>query len=196
MIREIYLDLDGVCNRFVTYVLNFLGCPIGVYEEEKFPPEAGWDIVMAANILCGEIRFTKSQFWSSIPRHIWAEAPESAEFRWLLGHCEALVGQENVCLLTSTTLDPECAAGKLEWIERVMPRWMRRNYLLGPYKRGCAKPHSLLIDDSDKNVAEFQKYGGQALLVPRPWNHMHGANTLAYLTDQFNILFQDKALHS
>jgi hypothetical protein len=189
MIKQIVLDLDGVCNRFQTYALNFLGCPIDVYDDSKYPTGAQWDIVKAANILMGREAFSKTKFWNSIPRHVWADAPESAEFKWLLGHCEALVGKENICLLTATTLDPECPAGKLEWIHKFMPKWMHRQYLMGPAKTVCAYPHTLLIDDADKNVEAFRIAGGQAMIVPRPWNSFHATPTLPYLAQKFEDLF-------
>jgi hypothetical protein len=191
MIRQIALDLDGVCNRFPPYTLNFLGCPIDPFDDSKYPIEAGWDIVKAANILLGREEFSTSKFWKSIPRHIWAQCPVSEELSWLLGHCEALVGKENICLLTATTLDPECPAGKLEWIHKFMPKWMHRQYLLGPFKTFTASSDTLLIDDADKNIDAFRKAGGRTLIVPRPWNSFHATPTLQYLTERFAALFSE-----
>ena len=45
------------------------------------------------------------------------------------------------------------------------------------------------IDDSDKNVDEFEAHGGQVLLVPRPWNSLQGVDTKEELADAFDISF-------
>ena len=65
---------------------------------------------------------------------------------------------------------------------------MQRQFLIGPSKHLCAKPGVLLIDDSDKNVAAFQEQGGSSLLVPRPWNSLHGRDPMSYLGEQFGRL--------
>ena len=92
--------------------------------------------------------------------------------------------------MTSPTIDPDCLAGKLEWIHEFTPRWMHRQYLVGPRKQFCAHREALLIDDADKNVNTFREWGGQALLVPRPWNSMHALamHTPEYLSAQFDSL--------
>lgn len=168
MISRILLDIDDVCNKMTIPMLQFMGCDINGYSQ--FPSHVGYDIVGAANHLVGEERWTPRTFWESIPRHIWSDAPLSDEFPQLIEHCERLVGRENICLLTSPTLDPECLAGKLEWIHKHMPPWLHRQFLVGPVKHFCARPDALLVDDADKNVRKFKEHGGQAFLVPRPWN--------------------------
>ncbi len=37
-----------------------------------------------------------------------------------------------------------------------------------------AGPDTLLIDDKDENITEFRAGGGHGILVPRPWNKLHG----------------------
>jgi 5'(3')-deoxyribonucleotidase len=128
---------------------------------------------------------TKSEFWDSITRDIWATIPQSEEFYLLLGYCENLVGQENICILTAPTIDPECVAGKLEFIHNHFPKWMHRQFLIGPRKQFCAHPEALLIDDADKNVDQFRAWGGNAILVPRPWNSLHARNTVAHIHREF-----------
>ena len=62
---------------------------------------------------------------------------------------------------------------------------MQRQYLIGPPKHLCAKPGVLLIDDRDKNVADFLGLGAHAILVPRPWNSLHGREPISYLSELF-----------
>jgi hypothetical protein len=55
----------------------------------------------------------------------------------------------------------------------------------------------LLIDDSLANAEAFQAHGGQALLVPRPWNPLHRVDTRSYLEGFFKeIETTPKGFHS
>lgn len=186
---RIFLDLDDVCNCFTMHALRAVGCPVRANEFHKFNPEWGFDIVKAVNALHPHYKFTPRGFWSFINREVWASAPKSVEFEFLLHRCETLVGRENTCILTTPTLDPECLAGKLEWIHRHFPPWMHRQYLMGPQKHLLARPDALLIDDSDKNVVAFRGAGGQAILMPRPWNSLHNVDTEPHILRSLSVIF-------
>ncbi len=190
---KIFLDLDDVCNKFTMHALKAVGCPVEADDLGKFNPEWGFDIIEAANALyptCdSHFKFTLESFWKQIGRDVWRDAPESDEFRVLLDCCEHLVGRENICILTTPILDPECLAGKLEWIHYHFPKWMHRQYLMGPQKYLLADRHSLLIDDSGKNVREFREHGGQVILVPRPWNQLHNVKTEPHICNTLDIIF-------
>ena len=198
---QIYLDLDDVCNAFTLHALRAVGCPVNASDFHKFDPAWGFDIIKAANALhpgpaphkYSPDVFTLFSFWGKIGRDVWRDAPESTEFKWLLQKCEDLVGRENVCILTAPIEDPECLAGKLEWILAHCPKWLHRQYLMGPQKYLLAQPGALLIDDSDKNVDEFEACGGEVLLVPRPWNSLHRVDTRRHLSDAFHFLFEEKS---
>jgi hypothetical protein len=181
--------MDGVCTEMTTYVLNRLGCPIKPFDFNSYPREVGFDIVEAANRL-GPRQWTPEEFWRAITREMWASFPPSQEFGWLLGHAEALVGQENVFFLTSPTRDPDSLAGKLEWIHKHCPKWMHRQFLMGPAKHLCARPDTLLVDDADKNVEAFRAAGGHTILVPRPWNKNWCHWAQGTLQNRFHRLFQ------
>ena len=186
-ITRICLDVDDVCNRFTMPILASLGCPVDPLGYDGFPVECGYDILAAAKHYGHEI--SKTKFWDSITRDVWAGLPESAEFRPLLDHCERLVGLENTYILTSPTLDPECLAGKLDWIQEHFPRVMQRNFMIGPPKELCARPSHLLIDDRDDNVDKFRREGGHTILVPRPWNRLHNYATLPYIENALKQKF-------
>ena len=189
-IKTIFLDLDDVLNRFTMYALEHVGCMVDAYDESTYDPEWGWDIVKAANKLLpmDSDSFSPEEFWACIGREVWAKTPVSEECRFLIDECQMIVGKENVCILSCPTEDPECAAGKMEWIQEYMPQWMQRQYLFGPPKWMCARPDTLLIDDSDVNVHLFRMAGGQALLVPRPWNTLHGLNAMKQLKAAFEVI--------
>jgi hypothetical protein len=188
MIRRIYLDLDDVCNTFTPCALNAVGCPIGPTDYSKFPIGSP-DIVDAANILLKKKQHTDKSFWTAIKRTVWSTTPESDFFPWLLEICEQYVGRKNICIATSPTLDPECLAGKLEWIHEHLPEWMRRQYAITPRKFLLARGDSVLIDDCEDNIQNFEDNGGHGILVPRPWNHLRCFNPKDSLARDLERMF-------
>lgn len=173
MITRIAIDLDDVLADFTLATLSHkLNRKVVAAD---YDPEWGFDIVRAYNTLQvpGVEKETVQSFWESIGRDDWENLERLPDSAWLIQRCAELVGNENVCILTAPTEDPECMAGKLEWIQSNMPRWIRRNFLVGPMKHFCAKGDTLLIDDSSKNVDMFRRWGGSAMLVPKPWNSAH-----------------------
>lgn len=195
-IQRILLDIDDVCNKCTPYVLRWLGVPFDYPNfYTKYPTRNGYDIVKTANELIGYERWDVKSFWSMVPRMFWATCPVSDEFEWLLQLCVDLVGRDNVVFLTGPTKDPDCLSGKLEWIHKYAPDFMHRQYLIGARKQFCAHPQALLIDDSDANIDTFREWGGNGILVPRPWNTLNAVNTKQYLIDEFGKLFQQKREH-
>lgn len=189
---RIFLDLDDVLNQFTMPALARVGCNVDLTSFRDFWPGWGFDIIKAANALHPTRSFALTEFWGMFKRTDWANFPKSDEFDFLLQQSEALVGRENICILTTPILDPNCAAGKMEWIYKNCPKWLHRQYLIGPCKHMCARPDALLIDDSDKNVKAFRDHGGQAILVPRPWNSLHKINAGKRLSETFHMLFEQK----
>ena len=203
-ITRIFLDLDDVCNKFTLYALGWMGCKSTEFDQPPYPelnysyydPAWGWDIVKAANTLPSNPPRKKplstTEFWKAIERKVWANVPVSGEFSYLILKSTRLVGRDNVFLLSCPTLNPDCLAGKLEWIQCHCPEWMKRQYLIGPPKYCCAQPGSLLIDDRDKNVNEFREQGGEAFLLPRPRNSAHTQDTMSSLKELFTGLLKRK----
>jgi len=174
MIKRIFIDLDDVLNQFSMHALQMLGCPVTPGALSKYDPKWGFDLTQAANALHEELYFDTERLWSELNGpDVWAQAPKSKEFWPLLNFCEAMVGRKNICILTSSVSDPECLSGKAEWIQRHCPRWLHRQFLVGPQKHLLARVGRILIDDSDENVEMFRKHGGEAVLFPRPWNTLH-----------------------
>ena len=186
---RIFLDLDDVLNRFTMPALYHVGCPVNEFTFNDYDPKWGYDIIRAVNALHPGRTFTESEFWNSFNRSFWASLPESEEFEWLVNKAISYVGENNVYILSSPTRDPDCLAGKLEWIQRCMPFALQRSYLLGPSKHLCANSKALLIDDREQNVDDFRAHGGRALLVPRPWNRLHWLSTELYLQEKLKAIF-------
>lgn len=193
---KIFLDLDDVLNRFTMHALAHVGCPVDVMDDSICDPALGFDLLARANARHPTRGFTYTEFWNMWDFNAWANIPVSSEFHFLLDSCEYLVGKENICILTAPIVtSPGCLGGKLAWIHNYLPKWLHNQYLIGPLKHYCARPDALLIDDADHNIDAWREHGGQAILVPRPWNSFglvmgHKYNTLKYLQDAFHMLIQ------
>jgi hypothetical protein len=183
-INTIVLDLDDTLNAFTMFVLGNLGCGVGPYDYDEFPSEVGFDLIEAWCILTGhQDRPEVGEFWEWVTEDMWATCPISKQF-WLLHWAAAAVGQKNVIIATVPTKSRGCVAGKYTWIERYLPYWAQRQYAITPRKHFFAQPGALLVDDHDKNIKAFRESGGEAIVVPRPWNAMYGAEPDTYLMDR------------
>jgi len=195
-IHTVALDLDDVCTQFAMQAIHQVGATSYTLPYEQYPSECGWDLVDAANTLADPHHkggfghpgtYSREQFWGSLDRDFWANLPPMPYLWRLIETLEKVVGQESIVLATSTTYCPECPAGKLQWIQRHMPAWLHREYLLGPRKDLLAQPGVLLIDDRRGTCDKFQLRGGQALIVAQPWNthNFQNGDTLESLKKGF-----------
>ena len=75
----------------------------------------------------------------------------------------------DVYFLTAPWDTPGCFDGKLAWVKKHFPGYARR-MLVGSPKEACAHPGAILFDDSPVNCEKFRTHGGEAFLIPRPWN--------------------------
>ena len=201
-IDRIFLDLDDVLNDFTMKALRI----VTGLSDFTFNPEWGYDIVRAAGALCTSagvhprgmhwrtdrggrfVEFAPGGFWGQIKRHHWADMGVTDWCHELINICANAVGKKNVCILTSPVLDPDCAAGKMDWIYKEMPAWLHRQFLIGPCKQFCARPGSLLIDDCEENVKKFREYGGKGWEFPRPWNSRRDEDPQEWIKETGEIL--------
>ena len=157
--KVILLDMDGV-------LVDFVG---GAYKHHRRPmPDAvPWKIWETMGI-------DEKEFWEPLGYDFWAGLDWTPDGKELVHNLQAMVGVHRIALLTSPCLTPGCAEGKLAWIKRHLPQF-ERQYLLGPAKQFAAGPGKILVDDHYPNVEKFREAGGQAVLVPRPWNSLGSA---------------------
>ena len=180
---KIFLDMGGVLVDFMQPAMASHGIYYQIY-----PVRAGWDIIEACNILAPEKKMTGQQFWRKFDQKFWSNLPKTTLCDTLVRTVEGYVGAENVALLTSGQW-PEAAAGKTEWVRANLPSY-RERLIIGTAKEFLAGPDRLLIDDRDKNVADFVAAGGSAILVPRPWNPMWRQRLPAsYVLEKLAIMF-------
>lgn len=159
-IDAVYLDLDGVLVNFRDAALRAHGKP-GLIQT---PGE--WHIEK-------ELKVTPKEFWSRCQGFDFWYGMEPLPDAWpILESVIIRFPQSQVWLASSPADDPQCLAAKYAWVGKHLEGWSRR-LLLMPDKTPLARPGAFLFDDSDHNVNAFIKAGGEAALVPRPWNSGH-----------------------
>jgi 5'(3')-deoxyribonucleotidase len=104
------------------------------------------------------------EFWNKLDK-----TPEADEIVELV---EGYFGVENIAVLTSPSMHPECVPGKRRWIQRYYPE-LKNQMIFSSAKKFLAGPQRFLIDDRDKNLEDFARYGGISIRVPRPWNEAY-----------------------
>ena len=80
---------------------------------------------------------------------------------------------KELSFLSSPSKNPICYSGKAKWIIKHYPD-MSKDVFLGCKKERVANPNVLLIDDTEKKVKQFRKYGGHAFLWPCPLSIIDG----------------------
>ncbi len=155
-IDDVLVDFVGQAHRYhrLPYDPENYPYPLGVFE--VFPP-AGSGL-------------TDDEFWN-FPEEFWTTLPWTKEGKRILDLAEIFFDEVYLC--STPTLSPESASGKMKWIKSNMPDYIRK-FVLTPAKWLCAGKETLLVDDGRHNTDEFEAKGGQAILVPRPWNIHHG----------------------
>lgn len=173
-IEEIYLDLDDVLNCFTGHV----GCRFGVGTDpmnlERYKHEHGYDLYAAiASAMADKgirLRLNREQFWDTIDEDFWARCWPSTACYQLIEQCIDQVGRENVFVATSPTKCPKAGSGKMRWMNRRLPQWLTRQFFITPRKWKLAGPGRMLIDDCPDNCVKWERAGGVAILVPKPWS--------------------------
>lgn len=185
MISRIFLDIDDVLNTFTIDALWCLGCGRHTYSE--LPITDGYPLFIATELFGQSYGF--QEMWDAIPRNLWANSKKSTQCDWLLETSAQYVGRENVFLATSVTKDPDCLAGKLEWIVNYLPNWIHRQYFMTPRKWLLAQPETLLIDDCEQNIEKFVAGGGNGIVFPQPWNTKWGTDATKHIDGELRHLF-------
>lgn len=159
-IDTVFLDMDGVLTDFVGAAAKVHGkeCP---YSNKPFSK----DLLMHE-----EWGMDLGEFWTKIceDEAFWHNLSKTPECDALM---DILVSLKDVDLFiaSSPCMDPKSHHGKATWIQEHYPKLLNK-MILTNHKHLLAKPNTLLIDDTETNVARFMKNGGRTILFPRPWN--------------------------
>lgn len=159
----IYLDIDGVLadfNKAATSLIDVPNPPSKWHWYEDIPN--GFETVNAGCTI---------DFWANL--------------EWMTDGKEILKLVEqtfsNIYLLTIPMPNPESYTGKILWVQKHLPQYTKRTIITHVPKKLFANSNAVLIDDRDKNIDEFNKAGGRAILVPRPWNRAYNIPTMQQL---------------
>lgn len=146
MIKQIYLDMDGVLDDFDKQAFKYEI----FYMNEKGERKVDWK----------KLHTIGPKYWSEIePYKAGLEMYHS-----LLELC-----QERGISLKILTAGPgsQCNYGKREWLAKYCPEIPAEDIIIkrkGPDKAEEANPESILIDDMIKNINAFKEAGGNGFL--------------------------------
>jgi hypothetical protein len=154
-----FIDLDGTAVDLVSGLALAHGKPL---TRKTWP--LTYDLSVALGMTMEEVwghpQVQGAEFWAGLPKLPWADA--------LVKLVQAL-GWEPA-FLSQGVRDPMSFAGKVAWAKRHYPGVP---CLVGTQKTLVARPGHVLIDDYEKNEAEWVARGGDFVLVPGPWNRLH-----------------------
>lgn len=115
---------------------------------------------------------TRSEWWENITKHgthFWEYMPLYSQAKDLISFVEKI--SKNYAVLTSPSRHPESIVGKVNFYRNNFGQaWVRNHLLIGAPKYVCAHWNSLLVDDRDAGISEFEYHGGHGIVYPRPWN--------------------------
>lgn len=159
----VFLDMDGVIADFVgsTCKAHGLESPygntncLGIFEMEQC-----WGM-------------SEEDFWKPLGTfEFWADMPKTPEADEIVDFLLCKFGKENICILTNPSFYDGCISAKKQWVKKNYPM-LAGQMLFGSQKQFLAGSGRFLVDDRDKNIQSFNKFGGHGITVPRPWNHRY-----------------------
>lgn len=167
----VLLDMDGVIADFFTAVCELYGQDLKEYKA-KMP----WEYAVhkwISEIANPEKPYTltykhtaksidsESGFWYKIPKYPWTNQLASMLFSI----------DFDIYICSSPSIHKRACDEKLMWLNFHTPHFtINHSFVFTNHKYLLAKPHHILIDDSDEVVDKFRAHGGRTILFPQPWN--------------------------
>ena len=167
--ERILLDMDGVLADYYAGICREFGHVPWPYRCRP----GDWNFFSGAP-LC----LTNNDVAPHMGREFYAALDPLPDAFELVAGCAEMVGERNVYLLTSPWDTDGCHAGKVDWVRKHLPGYLRR-LMIGSPKELCSSPGAVLVDDSDVNCAKFAgvRNPGRAVLLPRPWNNRYAESS-------------------
>jgi 5'(3')-deoxyribonucleotidase len=108
-------------------------------------------------------------FGGSCPAEVWASLPRAQGAKELFDHCVAMVGEDNVHIMTAPIGDGPSIDGKILWINRNFPQLndvthMHISTSKGDFVDPANPADCILIDDRVKYCDQWSSAGGKAIL--------------------------------
>jgi len=153
---RILIDINGVLADFDKASCEVCDIDINSEEVRKHLRSGGRiDKFINDDKMWDKIRAKGVSFWEDLELLPWAKELYNA----------LKTKSEMVAFLSSPSDNSDCAAGKVKWIKK---HFDTKSFIITPQKHFCATPNSILIDDTQKKIDEFSKYGGKTFLWPNP----------------------------
>jgi 5'(3')-deoxyribonucleotidase len=163
VIDRVLLDMDSVLVNLVGGVCSRFGWtyPTSLTDHTQRKEQTSYYLNDVFDV-------TDADIWPHLGREFWADLEP---LPWAFDVIKALERRwgENICLLTAPVETDGAIDGKRDWIKSHTPQFRHRQQI-GTAKWFCASPHHVLIDDHEKNCAEFRTARGHTFLFPAPWN--------------------------
>jgi 5'(3')-deoxyribonucleotidase len=157
---NILLDMDGVLSDFLSGALDILN-------EEYNKDYTVEDYVKYGKFSINEFYgISISEFWDTLSLEWFWE--DLKPFEWTYKLYDGLCQLGDVTIVTSPSLDPNCAKEKLMWLRRCLG--VKSTDVFIGSKKYLMAGNGILIDDYYSNVDKFKSNGGKAVLVPSNWN--------------------------
>ena len=165
---NLYVDMDGVICNFIQSAIE---AHEGVTEVGSIVPSQvdTWNLFEQYDVNRTEF-FEPIIAWDGFWKYI--AAYEYAEEFMSLVNAAAEESKLNVTVhFCSTPIeDPDCYAGKLQWLQDHGFMASAESLILVKDKSALIRPEAILIDDRQETVDLWRVRGGMAVLYPRQWN--------------------------
>lgn len=159
---QCFLDLDGVLANFVK------GMCIHHAKPNPYTNKANvgvWDFYKLWGM-------TADDLWKWAGYSFWVGLEPMPDAQKIVSIVKTAFGMENILVVSPLGPNARCYDGKRDWLARWFPELANRLTACS-HKHLLAAPNKVLIDDYDRNIAEFAASGGNAILLPRLWNRGH-----------------------
>lgn len=158
--KMIFLDLDGVLVDLFSGIENKFSLKSGSLYKSKY-----------AHDIHLELKMTEEDFWDKLDTvDFWQSLPKFPHSDDLVMACINSPYKTNI-LTAPSKIALNCASGKLEWIEKHYPFFIKEGRVtITNNKSLLAGPSRVLIDDTSKKIREFVENGGRGILFPQQYN--------------------------
>lgn len=159
-----FIDMDGVLVDFLAGAMRL--------HNKKFEDinHGAWDPKNSFNM-------SEEEFWAPVNADFWADLPPTPQCQQLFQLLADRFGMENLCILSAPPRVSKklkgtmghAVEGKYNWCLKHVPQ-IADQCLFGWSKDFAARDRAVLVDDTYRNISEFERAGGKGVMVEYYWN--------------------------
>jgi len=169
---RIYFDMDGIMAGYMPALHAAFGVPYKATSADYPYPLGSWHLLGTFRKRNG---VSNRQFGKVVnDPEFWANLPILEDGMALLQDCIATFGKKSIYIATNPGKNYGAKIGKCQWLMKNIPEVSADKVYLLTDKYLLSTRESVLIDDCDENVANFENAvstsKGKAFLYPRLWN--------------------------